>query len=270
MTKVYGSLPDPFTVVEWALGNPIGKGKQTAGKAIRDPRLVPGERTGTFVVAGQSNSANYVDVTYAPTHAAKIDNLNIYDGGTYAAVDPLLGCEAYSLYDTPGNMFLRVADKLIALDYYDRVILIPIGVGGSSVALWNSRPFGDRLTVAFKRAQAVGLNVSAVLWQQGEADQAGGTTQAAYQAAIASTIALPRAVGFAAPWIIAQCSYFLGITSEAVRAAQAAMVNGTDIFAGPDTDAIVSWGRYDNGHFNASGADVAATGWAYAIGSALI
>lgn len=262
---IYGSKPDPFTVTEWPEGNPIGKGKLTQGRPIRDPRINPGERTGIFICAGQSNSASYVNVPYSPTNPAKIDNLNIYDGGTYAAIDPLLGCEAYSAFAIPGNMFLRVADKMISTGVFDRVILIPIGIGGSSVNLWNSRPFGDRLIVAFERARAVGLEVTAVLWQQGEADQAGGTTQAAYSASLSGVISRPRGMGFNAPWFIAKCSYFLGATSAAVIAAQTAIVNNTDIFAGANTDTITSGGRYDNGHFNATGANTAADLWVTAL-----
>lgn len=259
--RFFGSLPDNLKITEWSAGNPIGKGLVTTGRAIRDPRLIAGERTAVLIIAGQSNSASYVSVTYTPVHGAKIDNINIYDGGTYAAVDPLLGCESFSFFTTPGNAFLRLADKLISGGMFDRVILVPIGIGGSTVGLWDTLPFGERLLVAFRRVAALGLTVTAVLWQQGESDNVGGTTQANYQLSLSSVIARPRALGFNAPWFIARSSWWLGTTSAAVRAAQGAMPNGVDIFAGPDTDTIGSSGREDNVHWNGPGANTLGDLW---------
>jgi hypothetical protein len=260
--------PDPFLFKEWTAGNPPGGNTRTTGKAIRDPRLVPGESTGVFIVAGQSNASNYTQgAAYVQANPGKIDVLSIYDGGTYAATEPLLGCETYGGDQMRGNIFTQFADQLISAGKYQRVILIPIGIGGTPVNLWTT-PFGDRLMVAFKRAQAVGLNVTAVLWMQGEADSA--NSQAAYQADLLSVIAKPRAQGFNAPWFVGKCTYFLGVTTPAVRAAQAAVVNGIDIFAGADTDTLTAAYRYDNGHFNSTtGASAAATLWRNAVAAVL-
>lgn len=257
------SAPDGLSFPEWAAGNPPGGNTISTGKSIRDPRLASGQNTGVFIVAGQSNGANYtVGAAYTQTNPTKIDVLSIYDGGTYAATEPLLGCETYGSDQTRGNVFTQVADQLISAGIFQRVILIPIAIGGTPVNLWTTS-FGDRLMVAFKRAQAVGLTVTAVLWQQGESDPA--TSQASYQADLNTVIAKPRAAGFNAPWFVAKCTYFTGTTSAAVRAAQAAIVNGTNIFAGPDTDTLGSTYRYDNAHFSSTGATSAATLWKNAI-----
>lgn len=258
------SRPDPYIFPEWAAGNPPGGNNRPAGKAIRNPRINAGENTGVFIVAGQSNASNYtMGAAYTQANPSKIDVLNIYDGGVYAATEPVLGCETYGSDQTRGNIFVQVADQLISAGVFQRVILIPIAIGGTPVNLWTT-PFGDRLMVAFRRAQAVGLTVTGVLWMQGEADP--GNTQAVYQADLASVIAKPRAQGFAAPWFIGRCTYFTGTTSAAVRAAQTAIVNNVDIFAGADTDTLTAAYRYDNGHFNSTtGAAAAATLWKNAI-----
>ena len=239
-------------------------------KARRDPRLISGDKTGVYICLGQSLSANSVEGTVTAANANKIDCLNVYDGGLYEGTEGLLGCS--SLDNDPvtnGNLFVRVADKLIAADTNRRVILIPLGINGMSVGLWATQSeMRERLKVAFLRAQALGLTVNGCLWQQGEADTYNGTTQAAYTSALQSLIAYPRSLGFNAPWLIARASYYQGATSAAVIAGQNGTINGTTILAGPNTDVIGSGGRRDNAHFNFSGADTASTLWVSAIQAA--
>jgi hypothetical protein len=259
------SAPDPYIIEQFSTVEAREVYRALAGKVISDPRLNAGERTGVFIVAGQSNAANTGDTRFTPNRATKVDQINIFDGGTYRAVDPLLGCATSG---AGGNMFSRVADKLVAASTYDRVILIPIAVGSTSVNDWTANPsLNQRLIVAAKRAAAVGLPITAYLWMQGEKDKFLGTSQAAYQAALQRLIAIPRAAGFNAPWLIGQCSYDGGSTSSAVRAAQAAVVNGIDIFAGADTDGLTGTGyrAADDVHMKAAGQDAAADLWTAAI-----
>lgn len=265
MPSSAGSAPDPCALPYFFAPDPGGYATSD-GKVRRDPRLNAGETTGVFVVAGQSNCANTVETNATLTNASKIDNLNIFDGGLYAAADPLVGCDGLL-----GNTFSRVADKLITAGIFARVILIPIGVGGSSAAQWaDTSALGQRLIVAARRAAALGLTVSAYLWQQGEQDKTNGTSQSSYAASLAAAIALPRNAGFNAPWFIAKCSYINGAVSSAVQAAQVAAANGTTIFAGADTDSLTGTTtnrRPDDTHFKAAGADAAATLWKTAIDS---
>lgn len=64
------------------------------------------------------------------------------------------------------------------------------------------------------------------------------------------------------PWMVSQTSYISGQTSAAVIAAQQAVVNGIDIFAGPYTDQYGSAYRYDNTHFNLAGQRAVGGDWA--------
>lgn len=263
-----GSAEDPYAFGEFP--NPtvafVGN-SNLSGKTLSSPRLVSGENTGVFVVGGQSNAANSVDTAYTPTNSTKVDNLSIYDGGTYAAQDPLLGCQ--NVRSVFGNAFGRVADKLINDGVYQRVILIPTAVGGTTINQWVSNAaLYQRLIVAGRRASAVGLSITAYLWMQGENDTAFATSQASYTADLSTLIGMVRTAGFTSPWLIGKCSYLSGATSAAVRAAQAAAVNGTDIFAGADTDTLTGTAvnrQADNTHLSGAGADAAAALWKTAI-----
>jgi hypothetical protein len=253
-----GSISDPLVLAGLASYRGL---QSTVGRTEREPRLRTGENTFVGIVAGQSNSANYATDTYSPTNAGKVDNLNVFDGGVYAAAQPLLGCEGAG-----GNWMIRCADKMIAAGMFARVIWVPLGLGGSPVAPWKQGgELSQLLTVAFKRCAALGLPVSAVLWQQGEADNTLGTSQAQYLADLQSAIAGPRLLGFNAPWFVAKGSYVDGSYSVAVRTAQTQIVNGTTIFAGADTDTLGGANRSDGVHLSSAGCDANATLWKNAL-----
>jgi len=274
--RIVTSLPDPFVVPDLpdqgtAGSVPWGGHRFPNGKTMSTPRLVVGEKTAVFVIAGQSNCSNSVDTAYSPGNAAKVDNFNIYDGGMYRAVDPLLGC-TIKTSTLNGNIFGRVADKLINAGWRDRIILATVGYGGSAISSWRlGGQLNPRLIIAPQRLAAVGLSVTAFIWMQGETDNNPlSTPQANYAAALGEVIGTPRALGFNAPWLIGKCTYINGATSAQVRAAQAGVANGTDIFGGADTDTLTGVAnRYDDAHFSALGADAAADLWKAAIISAL-
>lgn len=232
------------------------------GKTPRSPLLVPDERTAVLIVAGQSNCANTVDSLYTPT-AAKVDNFNQADGGTYAFVDSPVGCSGFG-----GSWLGRLGDKLIAAGIFDRVIFAPIGVSATSITQWApGGVLNQNLVSVCRRLMAAGLAPSAFLWQQGESDH--GMSQGTYQTHLGNVIGTPRADGFNAPWLIAKCTLIAGSTDASVRAAQAAVINNTDIFAGPDSDALSGATYRQTGggdpHFNATGADAVAGLWKTAL-----
>lgn len=250
------SVSEPFSV------NYKGGQSGTTGRSVRDPRAVGAESTLVLVGVGQSNIANSQNATYSPAHGAKIDNLNIYDGGLYGAADPLLGASTNS---SGGNWLLRLADKLIDDGYCDRVILAPIAAGNTAVADWAPGGTMNASILAIsKRIDAMGAIGArrAYLWVQGENDTGLGTTQVAYQAALGALILGLRATGDVAPWMLGKSTYTGGVTSVEVRAAISASVNGTDILVGADTDSLTGGTyRYDVVHYTAVGADVVAGLW---------
>lgn len=260
------SAPDPYEI--HVLGNVNSKPYlNTSGRTLVHPSLVPGETTGVFITAGQSNGAgaNYVNAAYAPTHAAKNQTLNIFDGGVYQTVDPLLGGGGL----VAGSWGSQLADKLIDGGVFSRVVLVPTDVGGTQISEWApGAQFFERFIVATKRAIAAGLPVSGYIWCQGEGDHAAGTSQAAYAAALTSIITRVRSygAGFQAPWFIGLCTYVGGSTSSAVRAAQASVVNGSDIYSGADMDTVTgATNRVSELHLTAAGAEAVANLWKVAL-----
>lgn len=231
------------------------------GKVRQNPRLIAGERTGVFILAGQSLAAGSVQQLYTPTNIDKIGNINIYDGAMYAAADPLLG-HGLSIVSSAnwGCVFTRVADLLISNGVFDRVILIPVAYGATTVAQWDS-DLHKLIIVGYRRAKALGIPaISGILWQQGESDSA-TATQASYSASWLSMKA-KVAAEFSAPWFVAKSTYIPGgSTNAGIRAACAGFVDNATVYAGPDTDVLGSGNRYDDQHWNATGSPIAANLW---------
>jgi hypothetical protein len=253
------SAADPFVIAEDLDQIPWGSNRYPNGKIISTPRLNAGEKTLVLVTCGQSNGANTGDTAYTPTNATKVDNFNIFDGGTYRAVDPLLGCTIRAS-TTQGNVAGRIADKLINAGKCARVILVPTCYGGTPVSRWA--PGGilnqHRLAVIPQILASRGLAASLYIWIQGETDNDPlHTSQASYAASLAGVIATP---GDGVPWMIAKCTYINGAVSAAVQAAQVAAVNGTTVFAGADLDSLtgLTYRQADLTHFNGTGHDAGA------------
>ncbi len=222
------------------------------------------ERTAVIVVIGQSLSVNEVPTVYVPTNTA-IDQVNIQNGKLYKAKDPLLGINVSggTVSDARGTWMLRMADKLIADGYYDRVILVPMAIGNTRVGQWadnSSAPYlFNRINTVALRVRDLGLPCTAIMWGQGESDTSAGTTQAAYASSLQVIINEFKRGFPGTPILVAKESYYYGATSSAVLAAQASVVDNVTVFAGENVDSIGSSGRYDNTHLNETGADQRAT-----------
>lgn len=256
------SGPDPYVMSEFAgsLGN-----VDTSAKTLASQTLDGGIRNGILVVAGQSNVCCNVTSAYTITNTGKIDNLNPYNGALYVGADPLLGCSAPSNLG-PGCCALRIADKLLTANKFDRTILAPIGVNGTSAADWQTT-YANRMATVLKRLAYRGMTPTAILWGQGEQDNFLGTSSAAYQASMNAVIAATRALGYSGPWFIAQQTWRAGVTDSTTQAAQAALVNhGANVWAGPNADSLNATNRQaDNTHWNDAGSDAYAGLWQTAL-----
>jgi hypothetical protein len=87
-------------------------------------------RTVVILIAGQSNAGNHGG---GDPYVARdqVDNFNLKDGLCYHAADPLLGTTAEG-----ANFATRLGDLLIDAGAFDRVILVPIAVGGTTMEEW--------------------------------------------------------------------------------------------------------------------------------------
>lgn len=263
---MYGAItgrPDPYILRTPSSAVDMQRG--TAGRALRLDPIDPTKKTLVLISAGQSLRANCCGTLFAPTNASKIDNFNVNDGAVYDCTGPLLGCTNGST--GPGNIMPRVADLLITNNRFDRVIIVPLAIGGSFIADWqDGGAYSDRVPVAMRRLAARGIVPGvtgvtfAIEWGQGESDGLYGTTQADYTARWMSFKATVIAAGFVGRLFVAHESYYAGNTYSAITAAQAAVIDNVTVFAGGNLDTITSSGRAgDDLHLNDTGAASAAT-----------
>lgn len=253
-----GGAPDPYATKEPSDPTIAPGSRSIDGMTQIDPRIVSGAGKAIIVVGGQSLSANYSQTAYTPTNS-KVRVLNIYNGGIYQAnASPLPGCG-----NTLDNYFKRVADKMITAAKYTDILLVPVSMGSMTFADYAvGGQMNHRIFVGGRRLAALGLTATHICWGQGESDNAAATSQATCTANLNSIISsCASAFGSSVPMYISSESYYLGATAANVTAAQAAVVSGV-VHAGPNLDSLNSSNRYDNIHFNATGADAAAALWA--------
>lgn len=268
MMQSFASSSDPYRL---SYRHAYGRGfENTNGRVRVSAKLDPGEETAVMILVGQSLAGNWNDAAYTPTNT-KVENFNIFDGGVYrCSGGPLLGCDGgMKSNGTPlSNIFPRVGDKLIDAEHFDRVIFAPMALGGSAINVWLG-PAAERILVMKRRLDAAGLAATHILFSGGETDAALGTSQATCEANLLSVLAAFRTVGIDAPMWVARETWASGSQpagAAAVRAAQAAVVDNVDIFAGPDLDTLNNTNRDDTEtHFNATGADAAAGLWLAAL-----
>jgi hypothetical protein len=265
------SLPDPFKMGEYnGCSGPWNCNTgyaDTGAKTLRNQTINTGIRNLVLIMAGQSLREAVAPTAFTPSNATAIDNLNPYDGAVYAWADPPLG-SAYANNSIAGSgvghIGGRIADSLIANSRFDRVILVPIAIGSSSVAQWASGGvLQNRLCAAYKRVVARGFgpqtNVTvAIEWGQGESD--GAMSQANYTANLNSVISNVQACGFSGRFFVAVETWNGTAVVTAIQNAQAAVVNGTTVFASGNIDTIGCGSRLaaDCIHLNDAGMATAA------------
>lgn len=225
------------------------------------PALVAGEDTAVIIIGGDSISASSVNSSYTVTQT-KNHMLCIVNGGMYDTRGTMLGCNTSP---AGGSCYApRLADKIRTAGTKARVILINIAKGGTVMARYASG--GDCnhfIGVAAAWCSRLGLTPTHICWEQGPNDNTAGTSQASMEASLNSIRSTFTNAGITAPMYVAQRSKIGGSTSATVRAAQAAVVNGTTIKAGPDNDGV---SMYDGCHSDATGADSAASNWKTSLG----
>ena len=229
-----------------------------------------GDKSAVIMTFGQSNSANAGSDRYIPI--GPVANFNVHDGQCYVAEDPLLGPDADG-----GSVWGVLADKLIAEGHFQRVLLVPFGIGGTEIERWI--PTGDlhpRIEDAAAKVLSQGIVPTHVLWHQGESDAGQGTSTQAYVEMFDNMIDALRGYGINAPIYPAIATYceFLGREAspeelqgqKQVREAQLKLSSIDGVFPGPDTDTIKGrLYRYDHCHFNHKGMQAHADLWVEAL-----
>lgn len=221
-------------------------------------------RTMIALTLGQSNAANNGKTPYTP-HNANV--FNYYAGKLYTARDPLLGTTG-----TGGSVWTRLGDMLIDSGLYDKVIFIPIAVGGSAIERWATGDCYEKLQQTLNTLDSQHVVLTHILWHQGETDNILNTSTAKYREYLAAVLQTLRK-SQAADFYVSLVSYHpepvtkpLGVDS-AIRNAQMGFIReNKKVFAGPDTDTLIhAIHRFDSVHFSDFGLAAYARLWFNAI-----
>lgn len=219
-----------------------------------------GSETMWLLCLGQSNAANSGD----EGRGFQPNVYSYYDGKVYAAKDPLLGATGRG-----SSVWTALGREIIKRKMAQKVVLVPFAVGGTSIDRWQPNdPVGSLLGRTLASLKANKIEVSFILWQQGESDSDMGSEKY-------SDMLLQLKTGFVvsgqhAPMIVAFASRKRRGISTAVRQGQhiAADKSPCIIFEGPDADALGRDLRRDGIHFSTAGQDRLAVMWADNIQSA--
>jgi Carbohydrate esterase, sialic acid-specific acetylesterase len=205
--------------------------------------------TAVLLVLGQSNAANSQGQRY---QSADDRVVNFSEGHCYVASSPLLGADGRN-----GESWTLLGTKLVQSGLYSKVILIPAAVGSSPIHRWATGGDLNQMLLGVIRAAKVHYTITGVLWHQGAADFALHTPGETYRSGLESLIDTVHAEGVKAPFYISQSSLQLSpewSVDNPISKAQAALVDGKFVFAGPNTDRdLKQIDRFDGLHFSASG-----------------
>jgi hypothetical protein len=240
-----------------------------------------------FVVAGQSNSANYGE----EKQKTKTGRVASFDGkGWQLGNDPQRGATGGS-----GSFMPPFGDAIVE-QFHVPVGLIACGIGATSVREWlpKGTTFPNPPTIESRvaklpdgtwesKGEAYEMFIGrmkqfgprgfrAVLWHEGESDANQPDPRRTlpgrlYRQYLEKLIQDSRhAIGWDAPWFVAQVSYHVpgDESSPDIRAAQAEVWKDGMALEGPDTDALKGNLRQDGGkgvHFSGPGLREHAARW---------
>lgn len=250
------ATPDPYTLITFGTNdyyNNISY-RQVLNRVSRSATINTSLKTLVLLVTGQSLWSNILPSLLSPVNSSVIDNFNIFDGNLYDCNGPLLGT-TYTISLGRGNVVTRIADGLITNGKFSRVIIVPMAVGSTTIAMWATGDLSNRCSVAMQRLANKGITPSvtnvtfACLMGVGEQDYINGTTQNSYATSAATFISNLQATGFNGRIFWDSESAPLQ-TSNAIRSAIASLWDGTTVFNGGDSDSIPLTSRQDGTHFN--------------------
>ncbi|SEB09243.1 sialate O-acetylesterase [Pedobacter hartonius] len=222
--------------------------------------IIKADKTMIILAFGQSNSADYGEGTYT----CRNEVYNYYKGDLYRAEEPLLGPDGSGC-----SVWSRIADMLIDSGLCNKVIIVPIGVGSTSIQRWTEGDCRKKLDKTLDELVKDRIQLTHILWDQGETDNVDGTSKAVYKARLNQLIKVIRDKGFKAPFYSSITSYFpynnnypLGINPHITGAQKEVINERADVLAGPNTDSLnLAYYRQNLVHFTEKGLDEFAHSW---------
>jgi hypothetical protein len=225
--------------------------------------------TGVLLILGQSNVANQAQRRFTTQYPGNV--VNYFDGKCYVASSPLLGATGEG-----GEFITPLADQLISLGTYKRIIILTAAVGGSPISRWQrDGDLNESLTALIKSVRNK-YQITDVVWHQGETDAAYPyhTSTKIYVSSFHSLldtlndlkVSARIFVSIATRWCHAGPNW---TEINPVSIGQRMLVNNRRIFLGADTDQLVELkDRYDTCHFSETGQIKAAKAFAESISAA--
>lgn len=234
-------------------------------------------RTLVILILGQSNAGNQAETLFTADNSRIV---NYFHGECFIASDPLLGNAGFG-----GSQWVRAASKIMkSVNSYDKIILIPAAINGSSVKEWahnsefaenspsselQSRGLGILLQETLQSAKINGYKITHILWHQGERD-AHKMSAVDYKKYLNQIIHKTRLVFPDSKFYVSIAS---GCTSTSppdpvIHNAQMTIINNKDhIYQGPNTDLWFSkeYRQKDGCHLNDLGMAMAAEEWSKII-----
>lgn len=223
-------------------------------RVIVDKKTLRSDSTGIILTLGQSNSANFGQGKYECRNQV----FNYFNGHVYKAIEPLLGADGVDC-----SVWTRLADMLIDSGVYKKVILIPIGINGAPIDCWANGICNQKLLEALEQIKRDSINITQVIWHQGETDNFNNTAKDTYKTDLKKILHQIRAYGIKAKFYVCIASYHpyavdkINGIDTVIQHAQIEFVKenpGTK--PGPNTDNInLAFDRWDGVHFSKRGLD---------------
>jgi hypothetical protein len=231
-------------------------------------KVVNADKVMIVLAFGQSNSADYGAGEYV------CRNKEIYNyckGNLYRAKEPLLGADG-----TGTSVWTRVADMLIDSGIYKKVIIVPCGIGSTSVQCWAEGGCKIQLQKTLDYLKKDNIKLTQIFWDQGETDNVDKTTKIEYKTRLKTIIKFIRDQHVDAPFfssITSYCSFGndnpMGIDTNITQAQYEVIREVNNVKQGPNTDSLnLAYYRFDYLHFTEKGLDKLAYGWYKSIKAA--
>ncbi|MHC1776604.1 MAG: sialate O-acetylesterase [Lentimicrobium sp.] len=220
-----------------------------------DKGILYSRNTALILTFGQSNAACYGQGTYI----CRNDVYEYYKGEVYKAAEPLLGADG----NNGCSVWTRFSDMLIDSGLYNKVILLPIGIGSTSIHCWSDGDCNKKLRETLQYIERDSIKITHVILHQGESDNLENTPKDAYKASLKKILLQLREHGIKADFYVCVASFHPNVTDKfngvdtCIQRAQIEFAEenvGTK--PGPDTDLINSAeDRWDGVHFSKTGLD---------------
>jgi hypothetical protein len=215
----------------------------------------------SILVIGQSISSNCNAYSFDREPGVYQYDL---EGNITEAKDPFLWADCNG-----GSMWMPLGKKMVSAKMADRVIFMPIGVGGTKITDWlEGGRAHPKLLHAMSVIQSRKIKFDFILWHQGSSDI--GTTPMKYKSDFRKLYKIVREkISNATPWIIAIHSRCGEGYDKKIEIAQQELANGLPIFySGPNNNSLDNDYRFDRCHLNKDGQIRMAQLWFNSIQSA--